>query len=267
MPELPEVETVKETLKTLILGKAILEYEVKVPRMERTSLMKIEGETINDIRRRGKYIIFVLDHYAMISHLRMEGKYYFEKQTRALTKHEHAVFRFFDGSELIYHDVRKFGTFDLISLSELDSFFDHLGVEPNSAAFTPDYLWNRRNTQNLKTFLLDQKHIAGLGNIYVNEVMFLMNRHPLTRINQLRKKEMVTMVEAVNKTISRAIALGGTTIRSYTSSLGVTGRFQNELYVHGKAGETCEVCGDMILKMKVSGRGTYYCPTCQAKRR
>lgn len=265
MPELPEVETVVQTLKPRLEGKRITGYRCLVSRIERTPLTPIIDESIQVIRRRGKYIIFELDVHLLIVHLRMEGKFFIKKYGDEMIKHEHVELYFSDDSVLRYHDVRKFGTMDCINKDVEDMFFSSLGVEPLSEDLSVSYLMSKAKSQKLKAYLLDQSIIAGLGNIYVNEVMFLMKKHPEITVDTLQVMDFERMIEAIQSTLNKAIALGGTTIRSYTSSLGVTGRFQNELLVHGKEFEDCPNCGSKIAKIKVVGRGTYLCEQCQRR--
>ena len=150
---------------------------------------------------------------------------------------------------------------------EVDGYFQsRLGIEPDDPTLSVKYLKSFAHKQTLKGFLLDQRIVAGLGNIYVNEVCFLSNLHPASRMHRLRKKDYEALVLHIPSVIQKAIELGGTTIRSYTDSLGVTGRFQNELTVHDREGEECLVCSTVIRNTFVNGRGTYYCPTCQIRR-
>lgn len=263
MPELPEVETVVNTLKRMITGLVIEDVLIRY-NLVRSLSFDVQGQTINDITRRGKYLIFHLDDFFMISHLRMEGKY-FVKNDEPFEKHEHICFYLSNGQTLRYHDVRKFGTFDLIPKTDLSTFFAKLGPEPFDKAFNAEYLMGKANRRPIKNFLLDQTVVAGIGNIYVNEICFIIRVHPEKIANELTIDQFEDIVKATRVVLRRAIELGGTTIRSYTSSLGVTGRFQNELLVHGKVGEDCPECGDKLAKIKVSGRGTYLCETCQKR--
>ncbi len=261
MPELPEVETVKETLKGLVVGSTIKDVLIRY-NLIRSKEFDVLGQTFQDITRRGKYLIFHLDDFYMISHLRMEGKYFVKKE-EPFEKHEHMIFYLSDGRTLRYHDVRKFGTFDLIEKVSLEEFFSHLGPEPFDKSYTAEYLKNKNSKKPIKNFLLDQSVVAGIGNIYVNEICFITGIHPTRITNTLTLNDFQNIVLATKSVLQKAIDLGGTTIRSYTSSLGVTGRFQNELQVHGKVGEPCPKCGELISKIKVSGRGTYLCDICQ----
>ena len=272
MPELPEVETVRATLHNLILNRKIKSIDVYYTKIIKDLSLtdfinKLVGSTLLDIKRLGKYLIFIFDDIALISHLRMEGKYYIKDQLEHLEKHEHIVFNFTDGSSLRYHDVRKFGTMDL---RELDKIYttaplNKLGLEPFDPLMTVKYLKGKLHKKEvaIKTCLLDQHIFAGLGNIYVDEVLFLSKLNPKINASKIKDSDYQNIIDNAIKVLKKAIALGGTTIRSYTSSLGVSGLFQNELNVHTLQGKPCSVCGSVILKTRVNGRGTYYCPKCQ----
>jgi formamidopyrimidine-DNA glycosylase len=272
MPELPEVETVRKTLKNLILGRTIESIDVHYSKIIKDVSVaefkkKLVGKTLNDIDRYGKYLIFIFEDISLISHLRMEGKYFIKEKSDSLEKHEHIVFNFTDGTSLRYHDVRKFGTMDLRSLDQIHTThpISKLGYEPYDKLMTVQHLKGKLKNKNraIKTCLLDQTIITGLGNIYVDEVLFLSNLHPETLASSLNDKDVKNIIKSSTSVLHKAIELGGTTIRSYTSSLGVTGRFQNELNVHMKKGEPCPKCSTVIEKKKVNGRGSYYCPKCQ----
>ncbi len=272
MPELPEVETVKETLKRQILDKTIASIDVYYERIVRnlsakTFISVLIGQKLLDIRRRGKYLFFHFDKDILVIHLRMEGKFFVKKINDPVDKHEHIIFHFTDGTDLRYHDVRKFGTMEIIHHGEELSAqgVSKLGFEPFDAGFTFDYLKTKiaPSKRPIKSILLDQTVIAGLGNIYVDEVLFLSKIDPRRLGNSITESELDSISVFSKRVLTKAIELGGSTIRSYVSSLGITGRFQNELKVHTKEGEPCLECGTLIKKTKVGGRGTYYCPTCQ----
>lgn len=270
MPELPEVETVRRSLNLLVKGKMIRDVDVFYDKMVRNVSVEVFKERLQeapivDIKRRGKYLLFDIGDDVIVSHLRMEGRYFIKPLDQARDKHEHLIFYFRDGSTMRYHDTRKFGTFDLVKKSELATFnpLQSLGPEPMDESLTIPYLYHKlhHKTIAIKTALLDQKIIAGLGNIYVNEVLFLSKIHPETPCQHLKRKHIAVIIESSKKVLLQAIEDGGTTIRSYTSSLGVTGRFQQHLNVHMQ--DTCKVCGQSIQKIKVNGRGTYFCQRCQ----
>ncbi len=270
MPELPEVETVKETLKKLVVNKQINNVNIyydKIIEFPTCDDFKknLIGETIVDIKRRGKWLMFELKNYFLLSHLRMEGKYLFREIGSEVTKHEHISF-ILDDCELRYKDTRKFGRMYLFKKDEAfnNKPLNELGKEPFDETLDVTYLKTKYAKKRLpiKTVLLDQSIIVGIGNIYDDEVLFLSQINPLTQANMLTNEQLQKIIDNTKSVLTKAINLGGTTIRSYESSEGVHGRFQNELLIHGRSGQ-CIICGSEIVKIKVGGRGTYYCPSCQ----
>ncbi len=269
MPELPEVETVKESLKKQILNSNIISVDIyyepiiAYPSIDKFK-EKIKNQKINNIERRGKWLLFILDDYILLSHLRMEGRYYIKNKEDEVLKHDHIVFNFKD-KKLFYHDTRKFGRMYLYSKEEAYNKkpLSELGLEPWDKNLTEIYLKEKWKNKKLpiKTGLLDQSVLVGNGNIYADEVLFLSSLNPLKRCCDLTDEERRAIIINTKKTLEKAIKLGGTTIRTYESSEGVHGRFQNELLVHGI--EMCPNCNMKIEKIVVGGRGTYYCPKCQ----
>jgi len=269
MPELPEVETVRRTLKNFIIGKKIKEIDVYYDNVvegdTKTFISSLKGQTIRDIDRVGKYLIFILDNYAFISHLRMEGKYNIVDTVQPLSKHEHIAFRFSDGTDLRYHDTRKFGRLQLADIKTYrqDLPLKKLGPEPWYANPMDIYTKLHKSRLPVKSLLLDQTIMTGIGNIYANEICFTMEMHPKTRGNRLSKKRTAELVKASQEILNKAIDQGGTTIHSFEAN-GVTGLFQVKLQVHMQ--KTCPVCKGEVSKETVGGRGTYYCKECQKKR-
>lgn len=269
MPELPEVETVRRTLKEVLMSKTIKRVSLFYPKLVQHDPQwfsdQICHQTIRDIKRKGKHLIFILDHDAMLIHLRMEGKFFIKDDSYPILKHEHIVFTFESGQELRYHDVRKFGTIHLHALENYESIppLSKIAPEPKDIDVQSFYQLLVKKQITIKQALLDQTLISGLGNIYVDETLFKSRIHPTRKTNQLSYEEVKIILKSANEVLQKAVELGGTTIRSYTSSLGVTGRFQNQLHVHMKKGEPCPICQTPIIKMKVGGRGTYVCPECQ----
>ena len=268
MPELPEVETVKNTLKKQILGKRIKNIKILYDGIIATNhndFKNIIGQDIVDIKRRGKFLIFVLNDYYLVSHLRMEGKYFIKDKSMPIIKHEHIIFDLGD-SELRYHDTRKFGRMYLVTKDKLytDTPLNKLGLEPWEDSLNSLYLLDKFNCNiPIKTLLLDQSIITGIGNIYADEILFKARINPLRKGKDVTKEECDLIIKYTKEILEKAIENGGTTIKSFTSSLGVTGHFQGNLLVHNKDGERCPICNNIILKTKVNGRGTYYCPICQ----
>ena len=271
MPELPEVETVKNTLKQQVLNKTIKSVEVlwnliDYPTVEEFK-KQIINQTIIDIKRKGKWLMFELNDYYLLSHLRMEGKYHIRKKGDSIGKHEHIIFTFNDNSELRYNDTRKFGKFHLIEKDKVYNMkpLNELGLEPWDNNLDIDYLKDKYNNKRLpiKTVLLDQSIITGIGNIYADEILFLSHINPLKKCNELSDIELNNIIKYTKEVLESAIKLGGTTIRSYESSEGVHGKFQNNLHVHNHEKDKCPNCNTIIIKTKINGRGTYYCPNCQ----
>lgn len=272
MPELPEVETVKETLKTKVLNRKIVNVNILYPSIIETPSIsefkkKIIGEEIIDIKRRGKWLMFELNKFYLLSHLRMEGKYNIRGIDEELDKHEHVCFILDDSSELRYKDTRKFGRMHLINKEDVYNVrpLNELGLEPWDDNLNVSYLKEQYKSIKLpiKTTLLDQSIIVGIGNIYADEILFLSNINPLKVTKELSDKELKNIIKYTRKVLESAIKKGGTTIRTYESSEGVHGRFQQELLVHSQENKECKICHNIIKKIVVNGRGTYYCTKCQ----
>lgn len=271
MPELPEVETVIRTLehqlgnftfkKCDVLWDNIIAYP---------SVSEFKDKIINQkvlkYLRLGKYLVFELNDYFLIAHLRMEGKFYIQNPDEEITKHMHVIFDLDNGKQLRYHDTRKFGKMYLYD--KVDDYtslpvFDHIGLDAFDDKLNVEYLKNKKRNGNLKNFLLDQSIIAGIGNIYADEICYALSLDPRTAVKNLTDTDYQNIIDETRRILTGAIKAGGTTIRSYTSSLGVHGRFQLQLKVHQREGEPCKKCGTIIKKIKVGGRGTYYCEKCQ----
>ena len=275
MPELPEVETVRKGLENLVRKKKIVNVEVFWPRIiDHSNIdefkLNLMGETIEEIERRGKYLIFKLTHFDMISHLRMEGKFEYHQQSDPIMKHTHVIFKFNDGTELRYLDVRKFGRFVLLEKDTAHEYkgVKKLGPEPVKELFLLDDFEEqlKKRKKAIKPLLLDQTLVTGLGNIYVDEALFRAEIHPEQEGNTLNKEEVKRLHQAIINVLGEAVEAGGTTIRSYKNALGDAGNFQVSLLVYGQNGESCPRCGHEILKKKVAQRGTHYCPMCQIYR-
>lgn len=272
MPELPEVETVKNSLKDLIIGEEIKDVKVYYDKILKNISKddfenSLKGEHFLDIQRKGKFLIFILDHYIMVSHLRMEGKYLLHKD-EPINKHEHIIYTFEDGKTLRYADTRKFGVVYLFKETNVEKVkemypLNTLGIEPISNLLTAQYLQSKMGKSNkpIKTLLLDQTIISGLGNIYSDEVCFMCKLNPHEIGKNLSTIDFENICVNSKIVLEKAIKLGGTTIRSFMSSHEITGKFQNELLVHTKT--NCPICQSKIKKVYIGGRGTYYCPNCQ----
>lgn len=272
MPEKPEVITVTKKLERRLKGRKITDcrviYEpiIDYPSSQEFSA-RIKGQTMHEFTTRGKWIVITLDQDYLLIHLRMEGKFFFREKGTPLEKHHHVIFTTDEEEELHFQDVRKFGRMKLIPKDKILMMppFTELGLEPWDKHLTVEYLKEHLKKKKIpiKTALLDQSIITGIGNIYDDEILFLSRISPLKPACLLTDEELEAIIKNTVITLDKAIKEGGTTIHSFTSEEGVTGLFQNHLYVHTKEGNPCPRCGTKIIKTKVNGRGTYYCPECQ----
>ena len=271
MPEIAEVRTVKKALKEKIVGRTITNILYRydgIIKSDKEDFKKILiGKKITDIDNLGKWLFIKLGDYTILSHLRMEGKYYIKPSDEEYEKHEHIIFNLDNGYDLRYKDVRKFGTMFLIKTKDINNVPEiaKLGIEPDSNDLTKEYIYNliHKSNKPIKELLLDQCIINGFGNIYVDEVLFASHILPTRLGNTITLEECNSIKKEGKRIIKKATKCGGTTIRSYTSSLGVEGTYQKYLQVHTKQNQGCPICGEIIKKIRVGGRGTYYCPKCQ----
>lgn len=273
MPELPEVETVRRGLERLVVGKTIQAVDVRVPKMIKTDMetfaLDLAGLTIQAVRRRGKYLIFDFGAQILISHLRMEGKYLLFLDEIPDNKHFHFFFALNDHSTMVYQDVRKFGTFELLAKSAEEAYFasKKIGPEPTKEDFklAPFERSVLASSKLIKPLLLEQKLVAGLGNIYVDEVLWASKVHPEQVASSLKKAQIKRLHDETIRILQLGIEKGGSTIRTYRNALGLDGTMQDYLQVYGKTGQPCPRCGTTIQKIQVGGRGSHFCPKCQKK--
>lgn len=273
MPELPEVETVKRTLAELVSGKTIGAVTVTLPRIiqrpeePEAFVRALEGRTITGVERRGKFLRILLDGLVLVSHLRMEGRYGVYRSDEPIEKHTHVVFRFTDGTELRYKDVRQFGTMHLFAPGEefTSAPLNKLGVEPLDESFTADKLRGLLGGRKgpIKPLLLNQAYVVGLGNIYVDEALHAAGIHPLRPASSVKPAEWVKLHAAIRTTLGSAVEAGGSSVKSYVNGQGEMGMFQYSLHVYGREEQPCRTCGTIIVKSVVGGRGTHTCPKCQ----
>lgn len=269
MPELPEVETVRQTLKQFVINEEIVSIEVYYDKIidgdTKEFIRCMTHQTIRDIDRVGKYLIFILDNEAFISHLRMEGKYHIVDRNVPIDKHTHVCFHLASGKDLRYIDTRKFGRIQRV---DIDHYLESkplkkLGKEPFDITTEELYTSLHKSSLAIKTVLLDQSIMAGIGNIYANEICFLMRIDPRAKASRLSKRRVNQLREVSIDVLQRAIAQGGTTIHSFDSN-GIHGLFQVQLNVHGQ--HICPICQKDVKKIMLNQRGTYYCPDCQKRR-
>ncbi len=271
MPELPEVETVRATIAPLLAGRRLEHVEIHDGRLTRPDdphevAAELVGERVSGVERRGKYLVVRFESgRVLLIHLRMTGSV--RSGELADDPYRRALVRLDDGSHVAYRDVRRFGTWLLLEPGELDPYLAvRLGEEPLGSAFTPKALAARLATRRapVKAVLLDQRTLAGLGNIYVDEALWRARIHPLTPARNLVPNEVRRLHRAIRKALEVGIARQGSTLRDYRQPDGASGSMQHEFKVYGRGGEPCERCGTPIEKLqRVGGRGTWFCPVCQ----
>jgi formamidopyrimidine-DNA glycosylase len=272
MPELPEVETVRRRLEPVLTGRRFERVEISDPRLVRPYepdevAAELQGERVASVERRGKYLIlrFETDRVLLI-HLRMTGSLRHSANGLDDDPHRRALVRLDDGSDVAYRDVRRFGTWLLLEPGRLDAYLaPRLGEEPLDAPFTATRLGQllARRRAPVKAALLDQRTLAGMGNIYVDEALWRAKIHPLRPAESLEPNELRRLHRAVRTSLEHGLARQGSTLRDYKLPDGGSGSMQHEFKVYGRGGEPCDRCGTPIAKIRVAGRGTWFCPTCQ----
>ncbi|HZG48644.1 MAG TPA: bifunctional DNA-formamidopyrimidine glycosylase/DNA-(apurinic or apyrimidinic site) lyase [Thermoleophilaceae bacterium] len=277
MPELPEVETIRRQLAPSLEGRRLARIEVLDPRWcdpapPEAIADALSGREIERTGRRGKYLILSLeDDVHLVMHLRMTGNLLLAEQGAEEPAHLRARMTLDNGEKLLFVDVRRFGTGDVLLGSDAlaEYFASRLGVEPLSPDFTADALraQARGRKQPVKAFLLTQERVAGVGNIYADEALFRARIHPLRPVGKLRRAQIEALRDAVVETLEAGIDAKGASIDDYRHLDGARGSFQERFLVHTREGEPCPRCGTTIRKLRAAGRGTYVCPKCQPKPR
>ena len=283
MPELPEVETIARQLKDLVVGRRVRGFtshwhKLTEPLSARDFEKRLIGRQITGVSRRGKFVVLELDEgEALIVSLRMTGQLLFRDDPTVEDRFVRAVVRFEDGTLLNFADTRKFGRMAIVDRADLvdrtherrrvrEPLHRALGIEPLSRRFTARYLTDllrRRTRAAIKPLLLDQRAIAGVGNIYAIEALWRAKINPLRQAGSLRPAEIARLHEAIRWVLRKGIRFGGASRRDYVDARGNEGRMQREFNVYGRAGESCPRCGREIVRTVVAGRGTFHCPRCQ----
>lgn len=273
MPELPEVETITRELKACVIGKKFWNFEGKLPSVIKPSpeevAKRIVGLRILDVRRRGKFIIFELEQKVkLVIHLRMTGRILWKK-VRGKEKFIRALFTFTDGTQLIYSDIRKFGRIWAYPENDYqkETGIARLGQEPLEQSFNAQKLLKLLQQKRgiLKNTLLRQDLIAGIGNIYADEICHRTGLHPSSRLEKLNSKNLFNLHEAIKFCLEEGIKHCGVSVSDFVGTRGTLGKHQKYLQVYGRKGDTCYRCSSIIQKTVVAGRGTFYCETCQKK--
>ena len=270
MPELPEVETIKRQLNLLAAGKKIKEADVLLPKIVKTPLAEfkkaVTGAKIKEFNRRAKVLIIKLSNgWSMLVHLKLSGQLIFDGEK---SKHTHVVFQFSDGHSLIFNDMRQFGYVKLVKTDNLEDFLkkEKFGPEPLDKNFTLARLsaiLDKKPNAKIKQFLLDQKNLAGIGNIYSDEILFASRVHPLRRLKDLKPSEIKAVYKNIKKILSEAIKAKGTSADLYLDAYGRQGDFLPKLKVYGRQGQKCVKCQGEVRRIKIGGRSAHFCPKCQ----
>jgi formamidopyrimidine-DNA glycosylase len=267
VPELPEVETIRTQLAPRLEGRVLARVEILDPRLTRPYDLfevaeELEGDRVVAVERRGKYLLLRLESgLGLLVHLRMTGSFGFVP-----VSHERAIVDLDDGTRLAYRDVRRFGTWLVLEDAELEPYLaTKNGPEPLGSRFTARWLASQlaRRHAPLKSVLLDQRVVAGLGNIYADEALWRARVNPLRRANGVTSEEVTRITRAVRVALRTGIERQGSTLRDYAAPDGASGSMQDEFRVYGRDGEPCRRCGATIAKTRVGGRGTWFCPRCQ----
>lgn len=270
MPELPEVETTLRGLIPHLLGRQVTRVLVRTPALRwplPPNLAELlRGRTIRGLSRRAKYLLIAFDHGTMLLHLGMSGHLRMVSSTTPASKHDHVDLQLSDGQLLRYHDPRRFGALLWIEQDpHSHPLLRHLGPEPFSSEMTGDYLYSlaqgRRAT--VKSFVMDQKVVVGVGNIYASEALFRAGIHPQRAAGRISKARFEALAEAIREVLSAAIAAGGTTLRDFTNAAGRPGYFSQQLRVYGRSGQPCPGCGAALCQQRIAQRASYFCPRCQ----
>ena len=270
MPELPEVETIRLGLEPLITGKTVQRIITRTPKLrvplEPRKLNHLQGKTLVRIERRGKYLLFVFSTNWLLVHLGMSGTLVYLPQATPHQVHDHVDLCFTDGSLVRLHDPRRFGLILFFAQDPLMSPpLAHCGPEPLSAQMNGAYLFQASRNRHvaIKNFLLDQKVIAGLGNIYVNEALFLAHIYPEREACRIGLEQYEALAASIRAVLRHALEAGGTTLRDYRNAEGKPGYFAVQLQVYGRAGQPCPQCGAKVQVDRIGQRSTFFCRHCQ----
>lgn len=270
MPELPEVETIRKDLKKMIIGNTISCVDIIEPRSVRSAPSYLEkimsGSRFTDIKRKGKLLIMELSNgHSLLVRLGMTGQLIF-KPMQTPTKHTRVVISFDNGSKLFFNDIRKFGSFRIATENEKDHVLKHIGIDPLDRKFTLPLFKNiiRNKKRSLKAFLLDQKYVSGIGNIYADEICFDSKMKPDRNMAGLNDREAGMLYNSIIRILSLAIKNRGTTFSNYVDARGKKGGFSRYLKVYGKEKNVCASCRmKSIRKITLAGRSTRFCKLCQ----
>ncbi|MDB1122460.1 bifunctional DNA-formamidopyrimidine glycosylase/DNA-(apurinic or apyrimidinic site) lyase [Vibrio algarum] len=272
MPELPEVEVSRMGITPHLSGKTIKKIIIRQPKLRwmiPEELSQLSGQVILSIQRRAKYLLLKTEKGSIIVHLGMSGSLRVLHEGHEPSKHDHVDLLLTDGTILRYNDPRRFGAWLWQDKEQEHELFKHLGPEPLEESFNADYMLEKAQGKrvSMKQFIMDNKVVVGVGNIYANEALFLAKIHPETAAGKLKSSKWNKLVEVIKQVLATAIKQGGTTLKDFSQADGKPGYFAQELRVYGKAGEPCPICGESIQQLKIGQRNSYFCEKCQRKQR
>ncbi|MBI1833973.1 MAG: bifunctional DNA-formamidopyrimidine glycosylase/DNA-(apurinic or apyrimidinic site) lyase [Candidatus Andersenbacteria bacterium] len=287
MPELPEVETIRQGLSRRVIRKRIKQVSVRKKKIVRGSATAFEkvlrGNSFAQVGRHGKLLILPLTKgdKVLLIHLKMTGQLIYRQKKDVIAgghqwppvdpmelpnKYSHVIMDFTDGSQLFFNDLRQFGFMELADQKRLHVVLDHMGIDPIKEKLTLEKLqalFKKRST-SIKAVLLNQQLIAGIGNIYADEICFMAHVKPTRPVQSLSLKELKSIQSSISRVLERAISYGGTTFRNYLNTEGGKGNYTEKLFVYGRGGKICKRCKKgTITKIRLAGRGTHFCPACQ----
>jgi len=269
MPELPEVETTCRGIRPHLLGRRITAVEVRESRLRRPvpgALETLAGRTILSVERRAKYVLIACDGGTIIIHLGMSGSLRIGAVEFPMRKHDHVIFTFDSGQQMRFHDPRRFGLVDFTADAvETHPLFAQLGPEPFEEAFSTDHLvkaCHGRGTA-IKSVLMNNHVVVGVGNIYANEALYIARIHPARAAGRISRVRLERLVDAIRQRLREAIESGGTTLRDFVREDGEPGYFKQQLLVYEREGQACRRCDAVVRRMTLGGRSTYFCPACQ----
>lgn len=269
MPELPEVEVIKDYLEGILIDKQINKVNIlnanlryKIPK----DITKIHGSKVISLQRQSKYLQIILDNgLALVIHLAISGRILVKNLDYQPIKHDHAIF-YFDDFILVYNDARRFGVIDLIPQTEIKKhkLFSHLGTEPFNLTSKTLSQMLKKSKKPIKQFLMDNRYIVGIGNIYANEILFYGKINPHFKSCELSEDQTITLQQQIKQVLRRSIELGGSSIRDFVNPAGIKGKFAENFAVYGRHNMPCNLCQTPIQRTKIQGRSTFFCPLCQS---
>jgi formamidopyrimidine-DNA glycosylase len=266
MPELPEVEIITRELRSSLIGEKIIAFEVEwYKTLQMDDTISLAGREIKNLDRKGKYIIFNLDKGFLVAHLRMTGKFLINKDNNYSTDHLRVVFHLASKRKLLFYDIRKFGR--IFFTCNIDEVLKNVGIDFLSSEFTIERFsyYFKKGRKKLKSFLMDQKYFAGLGNIYTDESLFKARLHPESTMDTILSSDIVRLYNSIIETLVKSVQNMGTTISDYKTTRNMTGQNQDYLFVYDRENKPCFICGCLIKRIKVNNRSTYFCPCCQKR--